>query len=265
MHATRGIFRYSLSMRDWHPGCYLPAIARSLSLYCFLCIFSPVWAAGHPDFTGVWGVFREPGEEGRPRFRAPPPELPLTEAARQKVEAYRSLVAATGDTPGGHCLGTGMPGNMLGSGGYPMEIVQHPDLLVVIYEAHSEVRHIQITNVAGEADLFPDRNGYSVGHWDGNRLVVETTHLKEAVDQMRYPHSANARILEEYEMIEDGDGGKVLVANMTLLDPDFYTSEVHAEKKWTFLPGVRLLPYECNEPDWYDYLDELRRKQGQGE
>ncbi|HET7131381.1 MAG TPA: hypothetical protein VFJ95_04000 [Gammaproteobacteria bacterium] len=224
-------------------------------------------AAERPDFTGVWGTYREPGAAGGPQRGGArggqQPELPLKPEAKAKVDAYRALVAPSGDTPGGFCLGTGMPGSMLGSGGYPMEIVQHDDLLVVVYEAHTEVRHIHITSRAAERDLFPDRNGYSVGRWEGDKLIVETTHLKEAVDQGRYPHSDEAKIVEEYHLTTTDNGGKVLTANMTLTDPKFYTEPIKAEKKWQFLPGTRLLPYECNEPAWEEHLEQLR-KEGAG-
>lgn len=225
-------------------------------------VCSPVYPAEHPDFTGVWGSYREPGETG-PGFRAPPPELPLTPDAQKKVDAYRDLVAPTGASPGGFCLGYGMPASMLGSGGYPMEIVQHDDLIIVVYEAHAEIRRIYLKLRVAEKDLFPDRNGYSTGRWEGDRLIVETTHLKEAVDQRRYPHSANARIIEEYEMITNDDGSRILAAYMTMIDPDFYTETIRTVKKWTYLPDTRLLPYECNEPDWHEHLEKLRRqKQG---
>lgn len=216
-------------------------------------------ADGRPDFTGVWGTYREPGQ---PRFRPGGAQdaLPLRPEAKAKVEEYRALVEPTGDTPGGWCLGTGMPGSMLGSGGYPMEIVQHEGVIAIIYEAHTEVRHIHLGDRAAEEDLFADRNGYSFGRWDGDKLVVETTHLKEAVDQRQFPHSDEARIIEEYEMETREDGAKVLTATMTMTDPAFYTEPVHAVKKWTFLPGVRLLPYECTEPAWEEHLEELRRE-----
>jgi hypothetical protein len=221
-------------------------------------------AAEHPDFTGVWGNYREPGAAAPARgggggFGAQA-DLPLKPEAKAKVDAYRAAVAPSGDTPGGFCLGTGMPGSMLGSGGYPMEIVQHDDLLVVVYEAHTEVRHIYITGRAKEGDLFPDRNGYSVGRWEGDKLIVETTHLKEAVDQGRYPHSDEAKIVEEYHLTTTDNGGKVLTANLTLTDPKFYTQPIKAEKKWQFLPGTRLLPYECNEPTWEEHLEQLRNE-----
>jgi hypothetical protein len=221
-----------------------------------------VAAAERPDFTGVWGNYRAPGQTGPGRgggFGAPE-ALPLKAEAKAKVDEYRALVAPTGDTPGGFCLGTGMPGSMLGSGGYPMEIVQHDDLILVVYEAHAEIRRIYLTSRANQEDLFPDRNGYSIGRWEADKLIVETTHLKEAVDQMRYPHSDQAKIVEEYQLVEGDDGSRTLIANMTMTDPTFYTEPIKAEKKWSFLPGVRLLPYECNEPAWEEHLETLRKK-----
>src|SRR5688572_4328548 len=136
---------------------------------------SPVHAADPPDFTGVWTTYQAPrggGPGGGGRGAAPAgapaagargaapaagaaaapargagggggrgggAALPMTEVAKQKVAAYRALVSPLGETPGGYCLGTGMPGSMLGSGGYPMEILQRPEQMIVVYEAHSEI------------------------------------------------------------------------------------------------------------------------------
>ena len=233
---------------------------KQLSVLLGLCLgTSLVSAAEPPDFTGVWDTYREPGAAPR-SFRPAPEQLPLRPDAQKKVDEYRALIAPSGDTPGGWCLGTGMPGSMLGSGGYPMEIVQHKDELLVVYEAHAEIRRIYLTGRAKEADLFPDRNGYSFGRWEGDKLIVETTHLKEAVDQLRYPHSEQAKVVEEYRLVTNDDGTRVLTAEMTLTDPAFYTESIKAVKKWELKPGVRLLPYECNEPAWEEHLDQLRQQ-----
>jgi hypothetical protein len=218
-------------------------------------------AAEPPDFTGVWGNYRAPGAAA-PQRGAPQAPLPLRAEAKAKIDAYHALVDPTGDTPGGFCLGTGMPGSMLGSGGYPMEIVQHDDLILVVFEAHAEIRRIYLGERAAERDLFPDRNGYSFGRWEGDKLIVETTHLKEAVDQARYPHSDQAKIVEEYSLAVAEDGTKILTSKMTMTDPVFYTQPITAEKKWQFQPGVRLLPYECNEPAWEAHLEKLRAQRG---
>jgi hypothetical protein len=144
-----------------------------------------------------------------------------------------------------------------------MEIVQHDDVILVVFEAHAEIRRIYLGERASEDDLFPDRNGYSVGRWDGDNLIVETTHLKEAVDQARYPHSDQAKIVEEYTLTVSDDGTKILTSKMTMTDPTFYTQPITAEKKWQYQPGVRLLPYECNEPTWEEHLERLRQEQGE--
>jgi len=210
----------------------------------------------HPDFSGVWTTYLAPGETPRRRARL---ELPLTALGQQRLAVYRGLVSATSDNPGAHCLGSGMPASMVFSGGYPMEIVQRPDVVLVIYEAWAEIRHFYLGDrITPVGDRIPARNGYSTAHWEGDTLVVETTSLKEQEDQM-YPHSDQARIVERYHLAKGVHGAKVLVADWTLTDPVFYTRPVTAEKKWAYDPQGILLPYECNEEAWLDHLEALRK------
>ncbi len=187
-------------------------------------------AKSPPDLTGVWTNAGAPGIGGATGPRAVV-NLPLKPEAKAKIDAYTALVAPTGDTPGGYCLGTGMPGSMLGSGGYPMEIIQRPEQITVIYEAHSETRRIYFGDRnAPQADRVPGRNGYSSGRWEGDTLVVETDNLSEQVDQRPYNHSADAKIIERYTLDPkpDDKGRRVLVAEMTLTDPSWYTEPVKA-------------------------------------
>src|SRR6188508_2481304 len=201
--------------------------------------------AQSPDFTGVWTTYNEPGQAGGGGRGGGPP-LPMTDAAKQKVSKYQALVQPTGDTPGGYCLGTGMPGSMLGSGGYPMEIIQRQDQITIIYEAHNEIRRVYFGNrVLPVADRLPERNGYSVGRWEGNTLIVETAQLTEIVSQ-RFAHSDQARIVERYTLTEEA-GQKVLTAEMTLTDPVFYSKPVSETKRWSIVPNGFLMTYECNE------------------
>ena len=81
--------------------------------------FAQTPAARVPDMTGVWTTYRAPGGQGQGRgggARGAQPELPLRPEARAKIQEYQRVIAGTGETPGGYCLGTGMPGSMLGSG-----------------------------------------------------------------------------------------------------------------------------------------------------
>ena len=212
-----------------------------------------------PDFSGVWTNYQS-GQGGQRGARgAGQAELPYTPEAKRKMDEYQALVKPTGDTPGGYCLGTGMPGSMLGSGGYPMEVIQRSDQITVVYEAHNEIRRIYFGDrVIPVADRLPERNGYSVGRWEGNTLVVETGQLTEIVSQ-RFAHSSQAKIVERYTLSEE-NGRKVLTAEMTLTDPAFYTKPVSETKRWSIVPNGFLMTYECNEPLWERHLEELRKK-----
>lgn len=219
--------------------------------------------AQQPDFTGVWTTYNEPGAAGGGgRGRGGGPPLPMNNTAKEKVARYQALVKGTGDTPGGFCLGSGMPASMLGSGGYPMEIHQRPEQIMIVYEAHSEVRRVYLGDrIVPEADRLPGRNGHSSGRWEGSTLVVETGHLVEQVDQ-RYAHSSKAKIVERYHLEKGTKGETVLVAEMTMTDPEFYTAPVMMVKKWAKVPNGHLLPYECAEENWIKHLEQLEKKAG---
>jgi hypothetical protein len=219
--------------------------------------------APKPDFSGVWTNYRPVGAPAGPGGRADPGAFPrdppFTAEAKAKIAEYRELVTPLGLTPGGACVGYGMPSSMLSSGGYPMEWIQRPEQVTVIYEAHSEIRRIYIGGPPNEKDMIPGRDGNSYAHWEGNTLVVTTIGLKEAVDQAS-AHSDKAKIVERYTIGKDDAGRKVLTAEMTMTDPVFYTKPVTATKRWLAVENGRLLPYDCTEPQWEDQLDKLRQE-----
>jgi len=224
--------------------------------FCFILVSSAL--AAEPDFSGVWRNYRGPSIGGGQRGGWPA-DAPMTAEGSAKVAEYRALVDGTGWTPGGFCVGTGMPGSMLGSGGYPMEIIQRPEQVTIVYEAHNELRRVYMDeDKVDPADRIPTRNGFSTGRWQGDTLVVTTTNLKEAVDQ-RSAHSDEARLVERYRLDESDDGRKLLIADLSLTDPRFYTEAVTVTKTWVAAADdVRMLLYECTEPDWEGVLDERR-------
>jgi hypothetical protein len=213
-----------------------------------------------PDFSGVWTTYSAPGGRGRGGpgafNRDGGGQSQLTELAQQKRDAYLAVTSGTNHSPGAYCVGSGMPASMTGSGGYPMEILQHPRQINVTYEAHKEIRRIYIGDHGYDPDeIFPERNGFSVGRWEGDTLVVETTHLMEQVDTSA-PHSEEARIVERYSLSEE-NGRRVLTNEWTMTDPLFLTGTMSGTKRWSELVGGRLLNYECAEPDWYDIVERL--------
>jgi hypothetical protein len=218
-------------------------------------------AAELPDFSGAWTTFR--GGQGAGAFSAPQGELKLTAEAQAARDDFVSVTQGTNHGSGNACVGYGMPASVLGSGGYPMEIVQRPEQLFVIYEAHSEMRRFYIGDEAGDPEtFFPERNGYSTAHWEGDHLIVETTRLKTQVDS-RYPHSHAATIREEYYFGEPlADGTRVLVDELTMTDPAWLEAPFKTVKRWQELPGYHVLSYECTEPKWLDEMEALYKEAG---
>jgi hypothetical protein len=218
-------------------------------------------AAAPPDLTGMWALQPDgralAALNGVGDFEKTAPFTPL---ARGKLAEYHALVDPTGDTPGAHCVPGGMPIAVFLGGGYPVEFVQRPEQLTIIYETHNEVRRVFLDGRhVDENDVLPSRGGISRGHWQGNTLVVETTGLKESIDQPT-AHSENARIVERYTPFTEG-GLRRLGVEVTIIDPAFYTSPPTLKRTYTQLQGSRMLDYDCTEPDWEDHLDTLRQQQ----
>jgi hypothetical protein len=260
------------------------AVPRSVLLIGGVLLSSVVTAAtSPPDLSGIWRAYREgapraaatqtagqtsSGESNRPATnRGWPVDAPLRPEAKVKVEEYRALIAAHNlvtegqDSPGAFCLGTGMPGSVLGAGGYPMEIIQRPEQITIIYELHTEIRRVYLDEKSKKLDqseIFPSRNGFSIGRWEGDTLVVETTRLKEQVDQAA-AHSDQALIIERYRLSESEQGRKILTAELTMTDPVFYTAPVTVTKKWEAADAsARMMHYDCNETTWLDHIERLQ-------
>lgn len=219
-------------------------------------------AQEQPDFSGAWTTFRGAGGPGAftPPGGAPPK---LTAAAQAAQADFQSVTEGTNHGAGNSCVGSGMPASMLGSGGYPMEIIQRPDQLFVIYEAHSEIRRIYLgAEIRDPRNFFPERNGYSTAHWEGAHLIVETSRLKTQVDS-RYPHSNQATVREDYYLDPPlADGSRVLVAEMTLTDPLWLEEPFTTTKRWQGMSDYHVMTYECSEPKWLDEMTELYEAAG---
>jgi hypothetical protein len=257
------------------------AAAAWLALCCATTIAAEN-AAAHPDFTGVWTTSPTPAPGGAPAAGsrgAPAPgnaaagargagagalgALPYTPYAKARVDAYAKLTAGTDESPGRWCVGAGMPASTTGTASYPMEIMQRPEQIIIVYELHSEIRRIYFGNRnAPEADRIASRSGYSSGRWEGDTLVVETNNLVEQIDQ-RTAHSEDATIVERFRLDgRDAQGRRILLAELTMTDPKFYTQPVVMTRRWTEVPNGRLLPYECAAEAWYERIEELATKAG---
>ncbi len=221
-------------------------------------VLGAVAEAQRPDFTGLWEMYRDPAQ-GRASGPGARPGLPLTEEGQRRVEEYRALAGPTRLNGATFCADYGVPGMMSLPGSYPIEFIQKPDQLTIIFEVNNETRRIYI----GDRQLppeqrLPSRGGYSAAHWDGDVLVVKTTDLLDGQDQSANPFSEQA-VIDERFSLGDVNGTKVLTYQATITDPIYYTEPVKIERRYQAYDGF-IIPYGCQDELWYELLD-LRREQ----
>jgi hypothetical protein len=179
---------------------------------------------------------------------------------RELVSAHRALVDPVGENPTLWCVTHGMPEMMMGGGGYPLEIIHKPDQVTMISEWMSETRRVYLgERIKPTDDMFPTRQGYSSGHWEGSTLVVETAKLQDMVDS-RFPHSASTTIVERYSLARDADGTPRLVADTEVRDPLWLSEPLKYRLEWKPYALDWMQPYECMEETWFKRLDELAGK-----
>ena len=91
---------------------------------------------------------------------------------------------------------------------------------------------------------------------------MTTNNLVDQVDQAT-AHSDEAVIVERYRLEgKDAQGRRILVAEMTMTDPKFYTQPVVQTKRWLEVPNGRILPYECTAETWHKRIEEMAGKAG---
>ncbi len=220
---------------------------------------SVVEAQQQPDFTGLWETYRGASQGRASGFGGARPSLPLTEEGRRRVEEYGVLAGPTRLNGATFCADYGVPTMMSMPGSYPLEFIQKPDQLTIIFEVNNETRRIYI----GDRQLpseqrLPSRAGYSQGRWEGNALVVKTTDLTDGLDQPANPYSEQATIDERFS-VEEVNGTKVLTYQATITDPVYYTEPIKIERRYQPYDGF-IIPYACQDELWYELL-ELRREQ----
>lgn len=181
------------------------------------------------------GIFRvwSPG-----RVQLVNPELPLTEAGAAAKAAYDPLT----DDPVLRCIPTGMPAVMDVT--FPIQFSRQGGDIVLRLEQWDTVRQIHmggsLSNGAGQAAT---REGYSVGYWEGDTLVVETANIDWMfLDDRGTPISRVVQVVERFTLSEDQES---LHWQATTTDPEMFTEPVIQEQTFTWVPGEQIKPYEC--------------------
>jgi hypothetical protein len=198
--------------------------------------------AAESPILGIW----LPDASRSQRF---PAEPPFTAEGTRIVTAWRASHDPIEDDPGKFCQAPGMPSLALGGAGYPVEIIASQQQVTILMEMHQQVRRIFLGRSA-PARPFPQRNGYSIGHWEGDTLVVDTTAIK-AITFGSVPHSDRVQVTERIRAVDDG---AALLNEVTIADPVMYTEPLVVRQYYRRAPpDARMLEYECTEGMWIDH------------
>ena len=141
------------------------------------------------------------------------------------------------------CLPLG-PLNSLGTLDQEIKIVQTPNLILILY-GDLTYRQVFLDGRSLEKDPNPSWMGYSVGHWEGATLVVESNGYNDRtwLDHEGHPHSEGLRETERFRRTDFGH----MDLNITFEDPAVYARPIHMDKRMQAVADTEMLEFVCAE------------------
>jgi len=131
----------------------------------------------------------------------------------------------------------------------PVQIVQTPKRVVIMYESWHEFRSIPADGVDHSITTDPTWMGTSLGHWEGDTFVVDITKMndKTALDTVGHPHSDQLHLIEKWRRT----GPTTISYEVTVDDPKAYVAPWTQSRVFRLKPGLELMEYVCleNEKD----------------
>ncbi len=201
---------------------------------------APKTKDGKPDLSGIW---QPAGIKYLINIAA---DLKAADVPMQPwaAELYKQRIANNGlDDPDARCLPSSMPRKDGVSS--PYRLIQMPDEVVFLYESRTTFRQIFLDGRPLPKDPQPAWDGYSIGHWDGDTLVVETTGFNDLswLDSNGHPHTDALHLTEKFHRPDFGH----LQIQITIDDPKAYTKPWTVNETVNYLPDSELIEYICNE------------------
>jgi hypothetical protein len=188
------------------------------------------------DLSGVWA---NETFDGTAKYT-----FEMTDVAREFQAGFKPML----DDPSLRCVSDGLP--RVSGGPFAKEIIQQDDRITILYEDMHQVRRIYMDGRDFPADV-DDRYssmGYSIGHWDGETLVIETRGLKDMIwHRSGTPISAQATITEHIYKVDDD----TLWVDMILEDPANYTRPLMRTTVWGYAPEREIYEYACDPHAFY--------------
>jgi hypothetical protein len=196
------------------------------------------WAdiAKLPAINGIYEA--SPTNAPRNGQRNVPPVLTPTAAAEQAAYQAKKIE----DTEAANCLPPGMPRIM--SWPYPVQVLVTPGEVTLVLEGDMQVRHIHTDGRGHPADPDLTFNGDSIGHWEGDTLIVDTVGLApQAAIAQGVTHSNSEHIVERFRL-SDPD---VLEVNTRVEDGAVLAKPWEFEARYTRHPDWSIAEYICEQ------------------
>jgi len=219
---------------------------------------TPRTSDGKPDLSGVWlnewfygGQVRQPpvsppGEPPASTFAnigaGFPAGLPFQPWARELMNQRKEQNSK--ENPDAHCLPMGLM--QFHEHPQPRKMVQTPSVLLILYEGNSGIRQILTDGRALPTnDAQPWWHGYSVGRWEADTLVVETTGFRDGgwLDIWGSPLTDAAKMTERFRRLNYG----TMKIDVTIDDPKAYTRPFSVRVNQRIMPEGELIEFICNE------------------
>jgi hypothetical protein len=174
---------------------------------------------GHPYVTN--NAFRSTGAQ--PSFRvADLANANIKPWAKEIMKRENDKVLSGGIPYGARasCMPAGVPAFMAFAVVEPIHFLQTPKAVTMIFLGDAQVRRVYL-DVPHSSNLKPSWYGESVGHYEGDTLVVDTIGMngKTYVDNFRTPHTEKLHVVERYKLVDDG---KTLQVTFRVEDPDTF-------------------------------------------
>ncbi len=154
------------------------------------------------------------------------------------------------DNPDAHCLPMGLM--QFHTHPQPRKMIQTPTEIMIVYEANYGLRdiHMDGRTLPDANDVEPWWYGYSVGHWEGDTLVVETNGFRDDVwlDVQGSPLTSAGKMIERYRRPNYGH----LEIDVTVEDPKAYTKPWTVRINQRIMLNTDLIEFVCNENEKSD-------------